>query len=97
MLAYLAGPFSGALMLFAETRSRDVRFHAWQSIAGLGGIALALATAYALAVAALFVSAAAVSVMIGVASLLWIVLLVVWAICLYQAYDRRPVEAPDRG
>jgi uncharacterized membrane protein len=97
MLAYLAGPFSGALMLFAETRSRDVRFHAWQSIAGLGGIALALAAAYALAVAALFVSAAAVSVMIGVASLLWIVLLVVWAICLYQAYTGGRLKLPIAG
>lgn len=85
-LAYLAGPFSGALILFAETRNQDVRFHAWQSIVGLGGVGLALALSYALAVGALFVSAAAVSVMIAVSYVLWVVLLLVWAICLFKAY-----------
>src|SRR6185436_3366007 len=29
-LAYLAGPFSGAMILFAESTHPDVRFHAWQ-------------------------------------------------------------------
>jgi uncharacterized membrane protein len=85
MLAYLAGPFSGALMLFAESRDRDVRFHAWQSILGLGGIAGLLLFTYALAVAALFVSATAVSMLIVAADVLWIVLGILWAICLYKA------------
>ena len=35
-LAYLAGPFSGALLLATETESRFVRFHAWQAVVGLG-------------------------------------------------------------
>ena len=86
MLAYLAGPFSGALILFAETQSRTVRFHAWQSIVGLGGIGFALLLTYALAVGALFVSAAAVSFMIAVAYGLWIALAIVWAICLYKSH-----------
>jgi uncharacterized membrane protein len=85
MLAYLAGPFSGALLLFAETRSKTVRFHAWQSILALGGLGLALVLTYAAAVAALFVSAAAVSALLAIGSVLWIVLAIVWAICLYKA------------
>jgi uncharacterized membrane protein len=36
-LAYLAGPFSGVLILLAERTSAYVRFHAWQSVIGLGG------------------------------------------------------------
>jgi uncharacterized membrane protein len=85
-LAYLAGPFSGALMLFAESRSNDVRFHAWQSILGLGGLGVAILLSYALGVMAIFVSAAAVTAMFVVAAALWLVLLLAWAICLYKAY-----------
>lgn len=84
-LAYLAGPFSGALILLAETSNQDVRFHAWQSIVGLGGLTLAVLASYALGIAAIFVSAAAVSVMFAVATVIWIVLLIVWAICLWKA------------
>src|SRR5690349_5752260 len=97
MLAYLAGPFSGALILLAESRDADVRFHAWQSVIALGGIAVALVITYALAVGALFVSAAAVSVMIGLASALWVVLIVVWAICLFKAYAGGRWKLPLAG
>ena len=96
-LAYLAGPFSGALILFAESRNQGVRFHAWQSIIGLGGVSVALALSYALAVGALFFSAAAVSVMIAVSYVLWIVLLLVWAICLVKAYSGTRWKLPLVG
>ena len=96
-LAYLAGPFSGVLILLAESRDDDVRFHAWQSIVGLGGLGLAVCLAYLLGLAALFVSATAVSVMVGVASVIWIVLLVVWAICLYKAYSGERWKLPLAG
>ena len=84
-LAYLAGPFSGALILLAEDANDDVRFHAWQSVVGLGGLTLAVLASYALGIAAIFISATAVSVMFAVATVIWIVLLIVWAICLWKA------------
>jgi len=96
-LAYLAGPFSGALLLIAESRDGDVRFHAWQSIIGLGGLGVALVLSYAFAFAALFVSAAAVSMMIAVSDVLWIVLALVWAICLYKAYGGGRWKLPLAG
>jgi uncharacterized membrane protein len=96
-LAYLAGPFSGALILLAETTNDQVRFHAWQSIVGLGGLTLAVIFSYALGVAALFVSATAVSVMFSVATVIWIVLLIVWAICLWQAFAGRRWHLPLAG
>lgn len=89
-LAYLAGPFSGALMLFAETANDDVRFHAWQSIIGIGGVAVAILLSYMLAFGMLFVSATAVTVMFVVASVLWVVLLIAWAMCLFKAYTAGP-------
>ncbi len=96
-LAYLAGPFSGALILLAETSNDEVRFHAWQSIVGLGGLTLAVIASYALGVAALFVSATAVSVMVGVATVIWIVLLIVWAICLWKAATGERWHLPLAG
>src|SRR5258708_17857403 len=86
-LAYLAGPFSGALILLAESTNQDVRFHAWQSIVGLGGLGLAVIASYVLAFVALFVSATVVSLMLGVATVIWIVLAIVWAICLWKAWS----------
>ena len=97
MLAYLAGPFSGALILLAESKNAEVRFHAWQSIVGLGGLGVAVLLAYVLAFAALFVSASAVSVMVGVASVIWIVLLLAWAICLWKAYSDERWKLPLAG
>lgn len=96
-LAYLAGPFSGALILFAETINRDVRFHAWQSIVALGGLALAVVACYILAFMSLFVSAAGVSLMFGVATVIWIVLVVVWLICLWKAFSGERWKVPLAG
>ena len=84
-LAYLAGPFSAALILLAEDQNDDVRFHAWQSLIGLGGLTLAVLASYALGIAAFFISATAVSVMFTVATVIWVVLLIVWAVCIWKA------------
>jgi uncharacterized membrane protein len=96
-LAYLAGPFSGVLILLAESRNEDVRFHAWQSVIGLGGLGLALVLSYVLALGALLVSAGAVSLMLGVAYVIWIVLLIAWALCLYKAYTEDRWKLPLAG
>lgn len=96
-LAYLAGPFSGILILLAESKNDDVRFHGWQSIVGLGGLGVAIVLSYLLGIFALFVSAAAVTAMVGVATVLWIVLLLAWAICLYKAYSGGRWKLPLAG
>jgi uncharacterized membrane protein len=96
-LAYLAGPFSGFLILLAESTNQQVRFHAWQSIVGLGGLGLAILGSYALAFAALFVSATAVTLMVGVATVIWIVLVLVWAICLFKAWSGERWKLPLVG
>jgi uncharacterized membrane protein len=96
-LAYLAGPFSGALILLAESTNQHVRFHAWQSIVGLGGLGLAILGSYVLAFVALFVSATAVSLMVGVATVIWIVLALVWVICLFKAWSGERWKLPIVG
>jgi uncharacterized membrane protein len=97
MLAYLAGPFSGALMLLAEPKHQDVRFHAWQSILALGALGLAVALGYLMALASLFISATAVSAIVRLATALWIVLLIVWAICLWKTYAGERWKLPWAG
>jgi uncharacterized membrane protein len=96
-LAYLAGPFSGALVLWAETTSGTVRFHAWQSIVGLGGLAIAVVLSYILAGAGVFVSATMVSAMLGAAFVIWIVLAIVWALCLWKAFSGGRWKLPLAG
>jgi uncharacterized membrane protein len=97
MLAYLAGPFSGGLILLAESRNADVQFHAWQSIFALGGLALAAALAYAAAVASLVVAATALSTIVRIATGIWIALLVVWAFCLWKAFAGGRWKLPLAG
>lgn len=97
VLAYLAGPLSGAVMLVAESANDDVRFHAWQSVIALGALAIAVGLGYLLALASLFVSATALSFIVRVSTVLWIVLLVVWAICLWKAYTTRRWKLPLAG
>ena len=96
-LAYLAGPFSGVMVLWAETTSGDVRFHAWQSILGLGGLALAVFLSFTLAVFALFISVTGMLVMLRVATVISIVFVIVWAICLWKAFAGGRFKLPLVG
>jgi len=96
-LAYLAGPFSGAMILFAESTHPDVRFHAWQSIVGLGTLGLLVIVSSALVFLSVFVSAAAVWVMVILTTVLWGVLLIVWALCLWKALSGERWKLPIAG
>ena len=96
-LAYLAGPFSGALVLWAETDNRDVRFHAWQSILALGGLVLLVLVSCALALIALFLSATAMLLMLRIATVIAIVLAIVWAVCLWKAFAGGRWQLPFAG
>lgn len=85
-LAYLVGPVSGVLILLAERSSRYVRFHAWQSILGLGGLWAIGFACYLLAFLALFVSPSGFKVMLWLAGLTWLVWIGVWIVCLVKAF-----------
>lgn len=96
-LAYLAGPFSGILVLLAEHTSRHVRFHAWQSILALGGVGV-LAVGFLLsAFAALLVSPSAFTFMYWMAFLTAIAWVLLWAVCLFQAFKGRRWKLPLVG
>lgn len=96
-LAYLAGPFSGALILFAESTNGDVRFHAWQSVVALGGLGLAVVGSFILAAFALFTSATLAMAMVMVGYAISAVLVVVWALCLWKALSAGRWKLPLAG
>lgn len=96
-LAYLAGPFSGATILLAERRSAYVRFHAWQAIIGLGGLALVPLVLLMSAFLVLFLSPLAFTLMYRLAALAAIIWLVAWMICLYKAFTGKAWELPLVG
>lgn len=97
MLAYLAGPLSGLLVLIAERSNDRVRFHAWQSILALGGLWTIGLALYVLAFASIFVSASALFVLLSIAALVWITSIVLAVICMVRAYHGERWKAPFVG
>ena len=97
VLAYLAGPFSGVLILLAERTSSFVRFHAWQSVLGLGALGVIVVMVLGLAFASLVVSARAFLFLYLVAGLVWASWVVAWVICMVQAFNGRRWKLPIAG
>jgi uncharacterized membrane protein len=96
-LAYLAGPFSGILVLLAERTSSYVRFHAWQSIVGLGGLGAVIGILLVASFLSVLVSATAVRVLLIVTWVAWGLWIVCWATCLVKAFTRRRWKLPIAG
>jgi uncharacterized membrane protein len=96
-LAYLAGPFSGILVLLAERTNSYVRFHAWQSVIGLGGLGVLVALLLGLAFGSVIVSATAFRVLLVASWMVWALWIVCWAVCLLKAFTRRRWKLPIAG
>jgi uncharacterized membrane protein len=96
-LAYLAGPFSGVLILLVERANGFVRFHAWQSILGLGGIGFISAATLVLSFATLLISPLAFTVMYRFSEILAILWVLAWALSLVQAFRGSQWEMPLVG
>ena len=96
-LSYLAGPFSGALLLAVEKTSRFVKFHAWQSLIGLGLLGVASTLLLLLAFATLIVSPTGFWVMLWLAAISAAGWVGVWAACVVQAYRGRLWKLPLAG
>ncbi|HXW07034.1 MAG TPA: protease complex subunit PrcB family protein [Vicinamibacterales bacterium] len=97
VLAYLAGPLSGALLLALEQSSRFVRFHAFQALVGLGVLSLAGLLFLLLAFLLLLVSPAAFWALLWLAAATGVAWLLIWAACLFQAYKGRLWKLPIAG
>jgi uncharacterized membrane protein len=96
-LAYLAGPFSGVLILLVERANGFIRFHAWQSILGLGGIGFLSAATLVLSFATLLISPFLFTVMYRFSEIVAVLWVVAWAICLVKAFRGSRWEMPLVG
>ena len=96
-LAYLAGPFSGILMLMVERANDDVRFHAWQAVVGLGGLGLLASGMLVLSFLTLLLSPVVFTVMYRLSYLLAIVWVVMWIVCLVKAFNGSRWMMPVAG
>jgi len=96
-LAYLAGPFSGALLLASERENAFVRFHAWQALVGLGILGIVAVSFLGLAFVLLIVSPTAFWAMFWLAAVTGVAWVGVWALCVLNAYRGRMVKLPFAG
>ena len=85
-LSYLAGPFSGILILLVERANSFVRFHALQSIIGLGGLGILSVGTLVFSFLTLLVSPVAFTLMYRLSAIIAIVWVVTWAVCLIKAF-----------
>jgi uncharacterized membrane protein len=96
-LAYLAGPFSGLLILLVERSSVYVRFHAWQAVLGLGVLGLLAAAALVFSFLTLLLSPLAFTAMYRLSEVVAVVWVVAWVWCLVKAFTGRPWKMPVAG
>jgi uncharacterized membrane protein len=96
-LAYLAGPFSGVVILLVERANRYVRFHAWQSILGLGGLGVLSAATLILSFATLLISPFLFTMMYRFSEVVGVAWLVAWIVCLVKAFSGARWEMPVVG
>jgi uncharacterized membrane protein len=96
-LAYLAGPFSGILVLLVERSNRFVRFHAWQSVIALGGLGLIVAALISTAFLSIAVSPTALWTLLYAGWAAWAAWIVLWLACLAQAVTGRSWKLPLAG
>ena len=96
-LAYLAGPFSGILILLVERASRYVRFHAWQAVLGLGTLGVVAAAALVFSFLTLLLSPLAFTAMYRLSEILAVLWVVAWVFCLVKAFTGRAWRMPVAG
>jgi uncharacterized membrane protein len=96
-LAYLAGPFSGILILLVERVNEYVRFHAWQAIVGLGGLGLLAGGLLVLSFLTLLLSPFVFTLMYWLAYLLGLVWVGLWVLCLVKAFTGNRWMMPVAG
>jgi uncharacterized membrane protein len=95
--AYAAWWVTGLAVLGVERAHPFVRFHAWQSVIGLGAIWALGVACYFAAFLVLMISAAGFTAMLWTAMAVWAVGLVAWGVCLYKAWIGESWKLPVVG
>jgi uncharacterized membrane protein len=93
-LGYAGWWITGLVIWMVERRDRYVRFHAAQSVAAFGVIALLIGAFGALAVASLSFLPSAFTPFIWAAALTWVGGLVLWVLSMWKAATGDPWRIP---
>ena len=93
-LAYSGWWMTGLILWFVERRDRTIRFHAAQSIAAFGRIAVGIAAFAALALASLSFQPAAFTLFLWAAGLTWVVGVLLWIAVMWKAATGRVWRIP---
>lgn len=93
-LAYGGWWITGLVMWLVERRDRYVRFHAAQSIAAFGVVALLIGAFSALAVASLSFLPSAFVPFLWAAGITWVAGLVLWGISMWKTAAGEPWRIP---
>ncbi|MGH9315013.1 MAG: DUF4870 domain-containing protein [Vicinamibacterales bacterium] len=96
-LAYVAWWVTGLAVLALDRDHPFVRFHAWQSVIGLGALWALGVAFYFTAFLVLSVSAAGFTAMLWIAVIIWLIGLVAWIVCLLKAWNGQWWKLPVVG
>lgn len=97
LLCYAAAWASGLLFVAVERDSRFVRFHAWQSLLGFGGLTLFALIAWGVTLVMPFVSPTLFRVMGYVTLIAWIALGAAWIFAVVMVAQGRRWKMPLVG
>lgn len=96
-LSYLAWWLTGLLFLMLERENRYVRFHAVQSVIGLGALSAAGVMFGVLSFATLLVSATGFRILLALSAGTWLLGVLVSLVCLYKASAGQVWKLPLAG
>ncbi len=97
MLSYLAMWVTGVVFLLLERENRFVRFHAMQSVIGLGTLWAIGLLCWIASFPMALVSTGAFRALIVTAMAIWAACVLVWVICLLKAYSGERYKLPIAG
>lgn len=97
LLCYICSPITGIIFLLIEKENRDVKFHAWQSIAfGVSYIAVVIALEIVAAIIGWVASVLGVIVGFFI-PIVMLGALILWIVCLVKAYQGERWRIPILG
>lgn len=97
LICYLCAPITSIIFLLIEKENRDVRFHAWQSLAfGVGYIVLIILLEILAAILGLIASV--LGIIIGFfIPIVMLAAFIIWIVCLVKAYQGERWRIPFLG
>ncbi len=99
LLCYVAGWISGIVFLIIEKKSKFVKFHALQSIVTFGILTVVqiIVSTFVTGVAAITFSPGLIILAGFLATVVWILMVVLWIILMIQAYSGKMWKLPLVG